>query len=383
MPGRACALLREAQIIPRLFSELCIVPNFLPTCMKGEPLVSVIVPLFNREHLIGPTISSVLSQGYTHVELIVVDDGSTDGGPDVVREFAKLDRRCRLIERGSAPHGAPACRNIGYENSKGDLIIFLDSDDLLASGAIEGRVDYLLSRPDCDFSVSQCLLFRETPGDCRILWNRCDYSVENLSERFLDQDMPFQTTGPTWRRDAVRRLGPWLECLSCWQDWEYHLRACVLDLKLGVCQRPDFFLRRSDAVPQISKFHNEAIHVQSRFRALEAAIQFFSSRNQLKGSVRIAARGLLLRNYLSLVDAGLPDLALQLLNLRCAKQLLWSVDRFVLQWVLSHGDTWHWNRRVRRVTRFWWRNLKFDSLNVKNDFMRTEWTGEMPKMGSE
>lgn len=349
--------------------------------MKGRPLVSVIVPLFNREHLIGPTLGSVSSQGYPDIELIVVDDGSTDGGPNVVREFAKQDQRCRLIERDGTRQGAPACRNIGYENSKGDLIIFLDSDDLLASGSIEGRVDYLMSHPEFDFSVAQCLLFKETPGDCRILWNRCNYSVENLPERFLDQDMPFQTTGPTWRRDTVRRLGPWLEGLSCWQDWEYHLRACTIDLKLGVLQRPDFFLRRSDAVPQISKSHNEVTHVQSRFRAIEAAIQFFSSRGQLKGTVRIAARGLLLRNYLSLQDAGQSDLAWQLLQLPCARQLLWPTDRFLLHWVRSHGDTWHWNSRVRRLTGFWWRNLKFDSLNMNTDFMSTEWTGEMPEVG--
>jgi glycosyltransferase involved in cell wall biosynthesis len=88
------------------------------------PLVSVIIPSYNRAHLLERAINSVLRQTFTEFELIFVDDGSTDSTPDVMRKFQD-----RLIEIRQEHAGVSAARNAGIQHSSGQLLAFLDSDD--------------------------------------------------------------------------------------------------------------------------------------------------------------------------------------------------------------------------------------------------------------
>lgn len=100
--------------------------------MMGKGCISVIIPAYNREYMVGNAIESVLSQSYTNLELIVVDDGSTDDTRNVARSFA--DDRIRLIETDH--RGAYVARNTGIENSRGEYIAFLDSDDVWLPGKL-------------------------------------------------------------------------------------------------------------------------------------------------------------------------------------------------------------------------------------------------------
>ena len=94
------------------------------------PFISVVIPSYNAENVIGRTIESVLSQSYANWELLVIDDGSTDSTRDVVRGFSESDARINLIALDKN-HGAPAApRNIGVRESQGMWIAFLDSDDI-------------------------------------------------------------------------------------------------------------------------------------------------------------------------------------------------------------------------------------------------------------
>lgn len=88
-------------------------------------LISVVIPLFNKEKYIGRSISSVLEQSYINFELIIVDDGSTDNSLKIVEEFK--DKRIRIIKKQNS--GVSATRNIGIEQSKGEYIALLDADD--------------------------------------------------------------------------------------------------------------------------------------------------------------------------------------------------------------------------------------------------------------
>ena len=91
-----------------------------------NPLVSIIIPTFNRGYILPRAIKSALSQTYQNIELIIIDDGSTDNTEEIVKDFS--DPRIQYI-RYSENKGRPAARNKGIKKSKGDFFAFLDSDD--------------------------------------------------------------------------------------------------------------------------------------------------------------------------------------------------------------------------------------------------------------
>jgi glycosyltransferase involved in cell wall biosynthesis len=97
-----------------------------------NPLVSIIIPTFNRAHLIGETLNSISGQTYTNWECIVVNDSSTDDTETVVMDYVKKDARFQYYKRPiSKTKGANACRNYGFEISKGEYINWFDDDDVM------------------------------------------------------------------------------------------------------------------------------------------------------------------------------------------------------------------------------------------------------------
>jgi glycosyltransferase involved in cell wall biosynthesis len=104
-----------------------------------SPLVSVIIPAYNRERLIGDALASAYAQDYEPIEVIVVDDGSTDKTRNVVESF---DPRVRYVHQQHL--GVSPARNRGLAEAKGELIAFLDSDDLWTEGSLSYRVQQLI-----------------------------------------------------------------------------------------------------------------------------------------------------------------------------------------------------------------------------------------------
>jgi glycosyltransferase involved in cell wall biosynthesis len=99
--------------------------------MPDQPIVSIIIPTYNRAHLIGETLDSVLAQTYTNWECIIVDDGSTDNTDEVVEEYVKKDSRFKYYHRPDEHlPGGNGARNYGFKMSKGEYVNWLDSDDL-------------------------------------------------------------------------------------------------------------------------------------------------------------------------------------------------------------------------------------------------------------
>jgi len=101
---------------------------------KKMPLVSIIIPVYNVEEYIEECINSVLKQTYNNIEVIVIDDGSTDSSLDIVKEYS--DKNLFVYEHTSNK-GQAAARNLGIELSKGEYILFVDADDLIRKDAVE------------------------------------------------------------------------------------------------------------------------------------------------------------------------------------------------------------------------------------------------------
>lgn len=107
-----------------------------------EDLVSIVTPLYNSEKFIRETIESVLKQTYSKWEMLIVDDCSSDSGPDIVKKYSEKDPRIKYIkmDRNS---GAASCRNKAINLAKGEFIAFLDSDDLWRKEKLEKQIQFM------------------------------------------------------------------------------------------------------------------------------------------------------------------------------------------------------------------------------------------------
>jgi glycosyltransferase involved in cell wall biosynthesis len=124
--------------------------------MSNKPLVSIIIPTFNRAHLIGETLDSVIAQTYTNWECIVVDDGSTDHTDKVLEQYCDKDKRIQYCHRPKhLKPGGNAARNFGFELSKGAYVNWFDSDDLMENNFIEVKLKSILQNPKLDFVVAR------------------------------------------------------------------------------------------------------------------------------------------------------------------------------------------------------------------------------------
>jgi glycosyltransferase involved in cell wall biosynthesis len=115
----------------------------------SAPLISGIVPVFNGERYLAETLDSMLGQTYVPLEVIVADDGSTDGTRDIVAGYGERVRHVHQPNRGHA-----AARNLGLAAARGEFVAFLDSDDLWHPVKLERQMDLLRARPEVDACVS-------------------------------------------------------------------------------------------------------------------------------------------------------------------------------------------------------------------------------------
>lgn len=158
---------------------------------QNKPKVSIIIPVYNREQYVGIAIKSVLDQTYRDIELIIVDDGSTDGTLAITEQFAVEDDRVRLlalkVERTEeTERGAAHALKAGYELARGEYIGQVDSDDWLDMVAIKRMVAVLDDDAGCGMVYSNYIDVDENGQQLRPGW-RCsyDYNAEKLLKVFM------------------------------------------------------------------------------------------------------------------------------------------------------------------------------------------------------
>lgn len=110
--------------------------------MKKEPLVSVVIPNYNCGKYIRETLESVINQNYKNIEIIIIDDCSTDNSMEIVKKYQKIDLNIK-VEIMKSNQGAAICRNRGIELAKGEYIAFLDSDDLWNENKISKQIKFM------------------------------------------------------------------------------------------------------------------------------------------------------------------------------------------------------------------------------------------------
>ena len=193
-----------------------------------QGLVSVIIPCHNQERYLQDCLKSVTGQEYHSLEVIIVNDGSTDGTTQIMEEFRSAQREGMVVRCFyQSKQGAPRARNKGCRNACGEFIQFLDGDDVLCHGKIAEQVTVLKNDNEVDVVY----------GDGQYLIDGFGFTArkgKNISmgpSSDIIESMLFGAWAPSFsylvRRSAVQRCGPWDITLQVDQDFEYFLRMAI------------------------------------------------------------------------------------------------------------------------------------------------------------
>lgn len=302
--------------------------------------VSIITPLFNRAHVLQQTAESIMAQTHADWEWIVVDDGSTDNGPEMVLAWAAVEPRIQLHIRERAPKGACTCRNIGASVSTGEFLIFLDSDDLLVSFCLQQRLEYQQKKrkPVNVVPYFQTAIFCEDPT-LGHLWDDIDHPVGWL-EGVLSMTPSCQSTGTLWSRKAWESIGGWNENLLVWQDIELHMRAHFEGIEFEPSGLPDVDFLHRVSIDSISRigFHSSE-KLASRLEVVRYAlsnsqnIQSEKERQALAGMTLSVLKNLSQHNNWAEAKTLLEQakMSLQANEINLARKILssrrWKLDR--------------------------------------------------------
>jgi len=197
--------------------------------MSGA-LVSTIIPVYNRPGLLLQAVGSVLEQAYRSIEIIVVDDGSTDDTPEVVdRLAAEHPGIIRIVHKANG--GVGLAREAGRQFARGEFIQYLDSDDLILPRKFELQVQALLDHPECGAAYGVTRLVDPNGRILKEPYKWTGRTFRHLLPALL-VDRWWNTQTPLWRRAVCDRIGPWPPMRMA-EDWAYEARAAGLGLTLA------------------------------------------------------------------------------------------------------------------------------------------------------
>jgi glycosyltransferase involved in cell wall biosynthesis len=184
--------------------------------------VTIVIPVFNRENILGLTLESVVKQTYTNYRCIIVDDGSTDSTVSVARKFQNADERISVIENPQNS-GACYCRNLGLSMARSEYIVFLDSDDIWCPCFLEMMLGSLEAANGFDAAACQALVYEDEIGDMSGT-RFAGVSAPINFERYIREEVAWITSCMLWKTKAIRAVGGFAEHLTMWQDWDLNVR---------------------------------------------------------------------------------------------------------------------------------------------------------------
>jgi len=239
-----------------------------------KPLFSVIVPVFNREDMIHEALDSVFEQTYRPIELVVVDDGSTDHTATVIKDWKDTraydeDFIVRYIHQEN--QRVCAARNIGIENATGEYVQFLDSDDWLKPERLE-RLANFMSETSADFVTTGFDGF--DPDTNTIIEKRPANIHTDLIEQALNGRFWGNSLRCAYRRELVEKIGPWDTQFICFEDREYSERALLMSESPNAIEEILATARRHKS-DRLSSLHRSKIgrglRIESEARLLNLA----------------------------------------------------------------------------------------------------------------
>ena len=215
------------------------------------PLVSIIIPTYNRSKVICETLDSVLAQTYENWECIIVDDGSTDNTDEIITDYIKKDSRFQYYHRPiDRPKGGNAARNFGFEISKGDYVNWFDSDDIMFP-------DFINEKINCFSDVTQAVLNKIRYSNYELTRFRnvkfAFSNPQNLFYHYGMEEIEIQTCCLMWKHSFLKGKMLFDENIERYQDNEFHLRMLALKPKINIISKVLATIRGGNGNPiQIS-----------------------------------------------------------------------------------------------------------------------------------
>ena len=210
-----------------------------------KPLVSVLIPCYNAEKWLSQTIESVLAQTWDNIEIILVDDGSTDNSLAIAHQFES--RGVKVIAQPN--RGASAARNLAFNISQGDFIQYLDADDLLAPDKIERQLQLLLDGNLEYVAAAEWAKFYNSPQEAKF-----------ISDLVWTDKSPVEWLICSWEGGGMMALhawlvprkiaevaGPWNEDLSLNDDGEYFCRVVLASKGVKFCSGAKIYYRSGNS----------------------------------------------------------------------------------------------------------------------------------------
>jgi glycosyltransferase involved in cell wall biosynthesis len=212
---------------------------------KNIPLVSIITPCRNSERFLEKTLLSVINQSYQNIEYIVIDGLSSDGTLDIIKKYR--DKIAYWISE--ADRGMYHAINKGIQLAKGDIVCYINSDDILHANAIEHVVDYFAMHPDCDLIYGN-LDYIDSDGEKKFTiifpsFNSLFFSTSKFS--MIGQPSSF------WRRGLHERIGMFNDELKMASDFEFYIKAGLAGRLLHVDESLAAFRVHEDSLTTTGK----------------------------------------------------------------------------------------------------------------------------------
>ena len=267
--GSACASASAERGLVDLLPEPLTEDNVSPEVTR-PPLVSIIIPCYNGAAYLAEAVLSALAQSYPAVEVLVVDDGSTDTSPEIAQRFPAV-RYIRQVNRGLS-----GARNRGIQECNGAYILFLDADDRLKPRAIESGLRAMERHPDCAFAVGDHVFIS---GDGSYLSpSKKVATLHSHYEALLTSNFIEMISSVLFRRSIFDELGGFDRNLSVAEDYELYLRIARVR---PVCSHTAVVAEYRKHTENMS--HNSELMLTTTLRVLSGQEKFVAGDARRRG----------------------------------------------------------------------------------------------------
>ena len=194
--------------------------------------VSVIIPTYNRENTILRAVQSVLDQTYTNIEVLIIDDGSTDGTVELVKRISDERVQCIVLEKNGGPSNA---RNIGAQMATGEWIAFQDSDDCWHRDKLELQMAYAKKHPDYEMIYCMCNAILESGEEMTAPLKPWINPMEGNMVKTLLQRNVIGAPTIVARKSAILKIGGFDTSYKALEDWDFVIRF-AMEHEIGFVQ---------------------------------------------------------------------------------------------------------------------------------------------------